>query len=176
MATDLYPYARVAVDFDPTDTWDPTIAYGAAGYDHRENDWVGALYPHVDASKGRQVLRGVKNTSGADIAANLTVMTDATSTNIDHVEVGGAGALNVRVRGVTIGEIKNGRCGFVVCQGPVTATDSGSAITVDGPIASAAAGDIADAGGGAGTSRTIIGSAFAAIGANNTGTVYIDVL
>ena len=29
MATDLYPYARVGVDFNPTDTWDPTIAYGA---------------------------------------------------------------------------------------------------------------------------------------------------
>lgn len=175
MATDLYPYARVGVDFNPTDTWDPTIAYGATGYDHRENDWIGALYPHVDASKGRQVLRGVKNTSASPIAANRAVMTEAGETNIDHVIVTAANTAAPRVRGITIAAIPVGHCGFVVCQGPVTGEAVSSDVTADTPLQTDAAGLVKD--GTIGT-HAIVGSSFATIDVSvlATGTVYIDVL
>jgi len=167
MAARLFPFARAIVDFKVTDTWDP------AGTDHRKDEWIGGLYYDYDATDGYLVYRCVKNTGAGAIAAALVVATEAGEVNIDHVDAAGANTAAPRVRGVTIGSIPAGHCGFVVCQGKVTATDSGSAITVNKQIATAASGDIADATIG---THAVIGSGMAAIGANATGKVYISVL
>ena len=177
MATDLYPYARVAVDFDPTDTWDPTIAYGAAGYDHREKDWIGALFPYVDEATGdRRILRGVRNTSSDPIPANRLVFTDLGKTNIDHVEKGtGTTTPVTRTRGMTIAAIPAGHCGFVVCQGPVIGEAVGSDVTADTAITQDNNGLVKV--GTIGT-HAIIGSSFEIIDVSVavTGKIYIDVL
>ena len=161
MAARLFPFARAIVDFAVTDTWDP------AGTDFRKDEWIGAVYYDYDATDGYLVYRCVKNTGAGAMA------TEAGEVNIDHVDAAGANTAAPRVRGVTIGSIPAGHCGFVVCQGKVTATDSGSAITVNKQIATAASGDIADATIG---THAVIGSGMAAIGANATGKVYISVL
>ena len=158
MSTDLYPYARVGVDFAPTDTWDPSIAYGADGYDARQEDWVGALYPYVDEATGaRRVLRGVKNTSAAPIAAAKLVATETGEANIDHVALADGSTPAVRARGVTLAQIPVGHCGFVVCQGNVTLTAAGF-IAVDAALSCAASGDVDDIAAGAGLSRHIVGT------------------
>ena len=137
MSTDLYPYARVGVDFAPTDTWDPSIAYGAVGYDARQEDWVGALYPYVDEVDGRRVLLGVKNVSGSAIPANTLVAIEDGSLNGGYVAIA-PGALSTaaaRCRGVTIGAIPAGFCGFVVAEGLVTVIADGPGVTANQAVA-----------------------------------------
>ena len=167
MAARLFPFARAIVDFAVTDTWDPT------GTDHRKDEWIGGLYYDYDPTDGYRVYRCVKNTSAVAIDANLVVATEAAETNIDHVEVAGAATAKPRVRGITIGTIAAGNCGFVVCQGKVTGT-ADATIAVNSPLKTAAAGELLA--GVIGTD-SLIGSNFAAItGAGTTGKVYINVL
>ena len=170
MAARLFPFARAIVDFAVTDTWDP------AGTDYRKDEWIGAVYYDYDATDGYLVYRCVKNTSAASIPANRLVFTDIGETNIDHVEKGTGVTTPVsRTRGMTIGAIAAGECGFVVCRGKVTGEAVGSNVTADTAITQDSAGLIKD--GTVGT-HAIIGSSFALInvGVLATGKVFIDVL
>ena len=169
MAARLFPFARAIVDFAVTDTWDP------AGTDYRKDEWIGAVYYDYDATDGYLVYRCVKNTSAAAIVANRAVMTEAGETNIDHVIVTAANTAAPRVRGVTVGSIAVGHCGFVVCRGKVTAEAVSADVTADTPLQTDAAGLIKD--GTIGT-HAIVGSSFTTIDVSvlAIGKVFINVL
>ena len=169
MAARLFPFARAIVDFAVTDTWDP------AGTDFRKDEWIGAVYYDYDATNGYVVYRCVKNTSASPLAAAIVVATEDGETNIDHVEPAIATDPAIRVRGVTIGAIAVGHCGFIICKGKASMTAQ-SAIAANTAIATDAAGAVDDTATGAGDSRFIIGSTFGAVGGAGAMVGYINVL
>jgi len=171
----LFPYAVSGVDGEPTDTWTPGATFGSATYDHREEEYVGALWPVYDETYGHRIYRGVKNTSAAILAASRMVATEAGETNMDHVTLCGANEDRPRVRGITIGAIAVGDCGWVVARGKAVAEAVSSDVTADTTIATDANGLVKD---GAYGTQDIVGSSLALIDVSvlATGTVYIDVL
>ena len=171
----LFPYARSGFAGTPSDTWTPGLAVTAASYDHRDEEYVGALWPDYDATYGHRIYRGVKNTSASSIAAARVVSTEAGETNMDHVEICGANAVRPRVRGVTIGAIAAGDCGWVVCYGNVGAEAVTSDVTADTTIATDASGLVKV---GVYGTQDIIGSSLELIDVSvlATGTVFVNVL
>lgn len=173
----LFPFARSGIEGEVTDTWTPGATFGSSTYDSREEEYVGALWPDYDDTDGHRVYRGVKNTSGSALAASIVVATDASATNRDYVELAPASSPKSRCRGVTIGAIANGDCGWVVAWGKVTVTaDDTTAVSANTPIC-------VGTGGVAGTvmSATVgthseAGFSTAAIATDATGKVFVDML
>tara|TARA_R110001583_G_scaffold74292_2_gene205882 strand:- start:3770 stop:4249 length:480 start_codon:yes stop_codon:yes gene_type:complete len=81
---------------------------------------TGEIREHIDATHGKQYYRMVKNTSGANIAANLVVVF-ASGSSV-NCAIAGAAAPAATVAGITQYIVPNGEYGWVCCGGDCTVT------------------------------------------------------
>ena len=129
---------------------------------------VGEIREHIDATYGKQLYRMVKNTSGADIAANLAVVFISGSS--EAVALSGAAAPAATVAGITQNIIPNGEWGWVCCGGDCKAT-SAAAMTANSLVSTIGAAGLVDDTAVSTIEHCVIGVAPSAFGSATTGTI-----